>query len=319
MPTPILLSGEHKSSITRQQLWRVMHDGHGKSGHAFNVLLVILILLSVALLPLEIFPAFNVYRKALVTIEIMLTSLFTVEYLLRVYAAPGRLRYIFSFYGIVDLLAVTPFYIGSISTPWLRALRMLRLLKIGEIEAAGTEEETDDLARGIGLTPDERVEYIVSRHPIFLFVGIIPTLVAISAAMAVLFMFQQNPISIAIAVSLLLFAFIFFWKTWLDYSYDLIYITSRRLIFQNQHLLGRSINQVNYHAITNVKPSYSSMFSYIIGFGSIVIDTPSAQLGKVELHIVRGHEKAAHLIMAKCTAREDLRASAENASEAQAA
>lgn len=306
MPTAVLLSGEDKSSITRKQLWRIMHDGHGKSGHAFNVLLVILILISVALLPLELFPVFNVYRRALTTLEIILTSLFTVEYLLRIYCAPNRLRYVFSFYGLIDFIAVVPFYIGAISAPWLRALRILRLLKIGEIEAAGTEEDTEDLERGIGLAPDERVEYIVSRHPVFLFVGVIPTLVAISVALGVLFLFEQNPISIAVAVSLLLFAFIFFWKTWLDYSYDLIYITSRRLIFQNQHLLGRSINQVNYHAITNVKPSYSSMLSYLIGYGSIVIDTPSAQLGKVELHVVRGHEKAAHLIMAKCTSRQDI-------------
>ena len=305
MPAELLLSGEHKANVTRQQLWRIMHDGHGKTGHAFNVMLIILIIISVALLPLEIFPAFNVYRRSLATIEVILTSLFTVEYLLRIYAAPQRLRYVFSFYGLVDLVSILPFYLGFLSMPWLRALRMLRLLKLGEIEAAGTEEDAADLERGIGLTPDEHVEYIVSRHPIFLLVGTFPTLFSISVAMGVLFLFEQNPISIAIAVTLILFALIFFWKTWLDYSYDLIYITSRRLIFQNQHLLGRSINQVNYYAITNVKPSYTSIISYLMGYGSIVIDTPSAQLGKVELHIVRGHEKAAHLIMAKCTARQD--------------
>ncbi|TSC80608.1 MAG: ion transporter [Candidatus Peregrinibacteria bacterium Gr01-1014_25] len=306
MPTEILITGESKGSVTRRQLWRVMHDGHGLSGHAFNVALVILIILSVAVLPLELMPYFRPYHHSFLLIEAVLTALFTVEYCLRIYAAPKRMRYIFSFYGIIDFLAIVPFYLGFFASPSLRALRILRLFKIGEIEAAGTEEEEHTLEHDVGLAPDEKVEYIVSRHPLYLFLGCLPPLLAFSASLGAFFLFGSSIAAVSVAVALLLFGLIFFWRTWLDYSYDLIYITSRRLIFQNQHLLGRSINQVNYYAITNVKPYYSSAIGYIFGYGSIEIETPSATVGKVELHMVRGHEKAAHLIMAKCTSNQDL-------------
>ena len=312
MTTDLPSAGESKHSVQRRQLWRVMHDGHGLSGHAFNVMLVILVILSISILPLEFIAFFQPYEKTFVFIEAIVTALFTVEYVLRIYAAPNRVRYLVSFYGLIDLLAIVPFYLGFFAS---RVLRIARLFKLGAIEAAGTEEEEHTLEHDVGLAPDEKVEYIVSRHPLYLFLGCLPSLLAFSAAMGVFFVFGASPVAIAFGAVLLLFGFIFFWRTWLDYSYDLIYITSRRLIYQNQHLLGRSINQINYYAITNIKPSYTSAIGYLFGYGKIEIETPSATVGKVEMFMIRGHEKAAHLIMAKCTSNQQLSSIASLAEE----
>lgn len=60
--------------------------------------------------------------------EIIVVGLFTVEYAYRIYAAPKRSRFIFSFYGLVDLLAILPFYLGLFVD--LRTLRMVRLLRL---------------------------------------------------------------------------------------------------------------------------------------------------------------------------------------------
>ena len=287
-------------TAVQRELCNILHHGHGPTGHAFEFILVMLILVSLSILPLEFLPAFTPYHGTLYVIEIITTSFFTFEYVIRIYAAPNRTRYVLSFFGIVDLLSILPFYLGLLGTQYIRLLRLIRLVRLGEIEAAAIGEEEDVIEAGVGLGADEEMEYIVTRHPIYLFFGCIPPLIAVTSAVSMLLIFPGNPISISIAVTLFLFAISFLWKAWLDYSYDVIYVTSHRLIFQNQHILGRSINQVNYRAIMNVKPFYRGIFSYLCGFGSLIIETPAAEVGHIELHTVRDHEKAAHMIMRRC-------------------
>lgn len=297
------LSQRQKHEELRRQLWAILHDGQGMSGRAFNLLLIVVIIASLALLPLEFIHQLSPYHGALATLEIFTAVLFTLEYALRIYAAPNRTRYLFSFYGLVDFFSIAPFYLGFLGTQYLRALRLLRIirvLKLGEIGAAAAEDGESRMRRGVGLVEDERVEYVVTRHPVYLIVGCLPPLLSTSAAVAVLLAFDAHPVPITVAVCLLLFAMVFLWKTWLDFGYDVIYVTNRRLILQNQYILGRSINQVNYHAITNVIPYYPSTLGYVLRYGSLKIETTAAEPGHIELHTVRRHEKAAHVIMEKC-------------------
>ncbi len=296
------LNKAEERDALRKQLWNVMHHGRGHTGHAFNFILVLFILISLAILPLEFLPTFSRFHGALSIIEIITTSVFTLEYCLRIYAAPARLRYAFSAFGIIDLLSILPFYLGFLGTQYLRALRLIRLLRLGEIEAAAAEDEEQVMEEGIGLiSGEENVEYIVTHHAIFLLFGCLPPIIATTAALVLLFLLPPGPIGLTVSITLFLFALLFLWKAWLDFSYDVIFITSQRMIFQNQHILGRSINQVNYRAITNVKPYYPGIVSYLIGYGSLVIETAAGdQPGRMELHVVRDHEKAAHHIMHKC-------------------
>ena len=288
-----------KLKTTREQLWGILHHGKGRTGHAYEFLLVILLLLSLAILPLEFLPQLASFYNILVIVEVVTTSIFTVEYALHIYAAPTRVHYIFSFYGLVDLFSILPFYTGLFGTQYIRALRLIRLLRFGEIEAAAGEEDAGVMEQDVGIAEGEQIEYVVTRHPIFLAIGSIPSLIAITFVLVIILIFP-DPIGISFAASLFLFALIYLWKTWLDFSYDVFYVTSRRLIFQNQYLLGRSVNQVNYNAITNVKPYYPSIISYIFRYGSLIIETPAAEPGHIELTTVRNHEKAAHIIMQKC-------------------
>lgn len=298
----MVLHPRSKHDQLRPKLWAIMHDGKGMSGHAFHLSLIILIIISLALLPLEFVPHLHKYHDALATIEVFTTVLFTMEYALRIYAAPDRLRFIFSFYGLVDLFSMAPFYLGFLGTQYVRALRLLRIirvLKLGEMEAAAAEDEEETTRRGVGLLQGEKVEYIVTRHPMFLIGGCVPPLVATTVGVCVLFILGEHPVPITISTCLFLFAMVFLWKAWLDFSYDVIYVTNRRLILQNQYILGRTVNQVNYHAITNVKPYFGSVFGYVFRFGSVMIETMAAQPGHIELHMVRNHENAAHVIMEK--------------------
>jgi hypothetical protein len=295
----MLMDPKQKRRVAREHLWAIIHDGRGTPGHVFNFLHIVLILISVSIIPLEFLEGFRRYEDLLRIIEAVVVAFFTVEYLLRIYAAPSRLRYIFSFFGIVDLLSIMPFYAGLFGNEYVRLIRLIRFLKLGEIEAAAQQDDVSTMQKGIGLVEGERVELVVTKSIIVLLFGVIPPIFSLVFALGILLTFE-GPISIAVSLTLFFFAVIFLWKAWLDYSYDVIYITNYRLICQNQHILGRSINQVNYSAITNVKPTYPNPLSYIMRYGTLIIDTAAEHPGQIGLHTVRRHEKAAHVIMQKC-------------------
>jgi voltage-gated potassium channel len=91
-----------------------------------------LILLSLVTFSIETLPNLSENeRKILYGIEIFTIAAFTIEYLMRIILSNNKLSYIFSFYGIIDILSVLPFYIGlGIDLRSLRALRLFRLLRL---------------------------------------------------------------------------------------------------------------------------------------------------------------------------------------------
>lgn len=288
------------SEITRKELWAILRHGRGRTGHAYTFASAAVILLSIAVLPLEFVEVLGTYHNVLLILEIILTAIFTVDYLLHIYSAPSRSKYIFSFFGIIDLLSILPFFLGFFGTQYLRLFRIVRLLRFAEFEPAASEDEDEIADAGFGVAEGERIEHIITHHPVYLLFNAVPTIISTSFGIAILMLFPNNAVSITISVILILFSLIFLWRTWLNFSYDVIYITSHRLVFYDQFLLGRRINQINYHAITNVQPSYTSVMGYLLGYGLLTIETPATEQGHIELATVRKHEKAAQVIMHKC-------------------
>ncbi len=108
-------------------------------GKLFDIILLIVIILSIVLVMLESISGFNIkYYKELHLVEWVITFVFTVEYILRIITIKRPKKYIFSFYGIVDLLSTLPTYIAFFSGGFnllfaLRALRLLRIFRILKI------------------------------------------------------------------------------------------------------------------------------------------------------------------------------------------
>lgn len=106
------------------------------AGKAFDVALLWAILLSVLAVMLESVKAIDAeYHVQLETIEWVFTVLFTLEYALRIYVTRKPLNYIFSFYGIIDLLSILPTYLGLVvggaeSLMVIRSLRLLRVFRV---------------------------------------------------------------------------------------------------------------------------------------------------------------------------------------------
>ena len=113
-------------------LRKIVQESETPAGRAFDLTVLGLIALSLVTFPFETLPNLpEAAGRAFGICEIAITLLFTLEYGLRVATAPRKRDYIFSFYGMVDLIAILPFYLASgIDLRALRAVRMLRVLRI---------------------------------------------------------------------------------------------------------------------------------------------------------------------------------------------
>lgn len=128
------------------RLFEIIFEADTKAGKAFDLTLLIVICLSVLVVILESVPDLRSnYGPMLMAAEWIFTIIFLIEYILRVLVAPNRLRYIFSFYGIIDFVAILPafmaiFIMGAHSLVIIRSFRLLRIfriLKISRYTSAG--------------------------------------------------------------------------------------------------------------------------------------------------------------------------------------
>ncbi len=113
-------------------LKHIIGNSDTKQGRLFDFAIQALIVLSLVTFALETLPDLSEHtRRWLRLIEIATVSIFTIEYILRVVVADRKTGFMFSFFGVVDLLSILPFYIASgIDLRSLRAFRMLRLFRI---------------------------------------------------------------------------------------------------------------------------------------------------------------------------------------------
>lgn len=132
--------------------WRVtIHDiifeADTRLGKTFDILLLVSIVLSIIVVMLESVESVNSrFSTELIELEWMFTIVFTIEYFLRIISIKHPTKYIFSFYGIIDLLSILPTYL-SLFLPGgasfmvfriLRLLRIFRIFKLGRFIGAGS-------------------------------------------------------------------------------------------------------------------------------------------------------------------------------------
>jgi sigma-B regulation protein RsbU (phosphoserine phosphatase) len=120
----------------------------GPYARAFDNLILGLIIFSVASIGVESIPDLPQWTVQLLRVtEIIVVAVFSFEYLLRIIAAPGKLAFIFSYQGIIDLLAIAPFYLTGFDARWLRALRLLRLLRVLKLQTHILETVVEERTR----------------------------------------------------------------------------------------------------------------------------------------------------------------------------
>lgn len=125
-----------KYDVLRQKIYIVVYGANTPAGRLFDLILLGVILLSVLLVMLESVKHLDSeYHTFIIVSEWIITIFFTLEYILRIVSNRKPLNYIFSFYGIVDLISILPMYLsfffpGSRMLSIIRALRLLRLFGI---------------------------------------------------------------------------------------------------------------------------------------------------------------------------------------------
>lgn len=113
----------------KEKLRIIVEDNTTKKGKVFDYFIQFMILSSLITFTIETLPNNSKSTiKFLDLFELICVSIFTVEYLLRIYVAKKPLNYIFSFYGLIDFLAIFPFYLRTIYD--FRALRAFRVFRI---------------------------------------------------------------------------------------------------------------------------------------------------------------------------------------------
>ena len=120
----------------RKKLYEIIFEADTSAGKGFDIGLLAIIVLSSILVMAESVSSFNArYGTILKFAEWIITSVFLMEYLLRIYVIKRPWQYIFSFYGLIDLLSILPSFLGLLLVGGqhlivLRALRLLRIFRV---------------------------------------------------------------------------------------------------------------------------------------------------------------------------------------------
>lgn len=170
-----------KLSPFRARLHEIIFAADTAAGKAFDVALLWCILFSVLLVIFEsVETVNNKYSAFFFYAEWSLTILFTIEYFLRIFCTGRPLKYIFSFYGMVDLLSIIPTYIGVFlsdqvhSLLVIRGLRLLRIFRLFKL--ARYVNESRVLVNGLRRSLPKIIIFVGA---VFTFVIIIATVMYI--------------------------------------------------------------------------------------------------------------------------------------------
>ncbi len=149
----------------RERIRHVIFDHDTPAAKAFDVVLMAVIVFSVLLVMLETVEQIeDRYGTTLLVLEWIVTILFTIEYIARLWTVENRRRYATSFFGVIDLLAILPVYVslvlpGAQSLLVIRSLRLLRVFRV--LKMARWISEANYLIRALRASSRKIIVFLV--------------------------------------------------------------------------------------------------------------------------------------------------------------
>jgi len=125
-----------EDKLWKRYLYRIIYRSDTKLGKLFDIILLSLILISTAIIMMESVPKLDKrFHYTFLILEWVISIFFTLEYSMRIAVVKNKRSYIFSFFGIIDFLALVPFYLSFFFpvTKYFLMFRMLRMLRIFRI------------------------------------------------------------------------------------------------------------------------------------------------------------------------------------------
>ncbi|MEZ6141173.1 MAG: ion transporter [Zavarzinella sp.] len=180
------ISEERPTTPVRAKLYDIIFLADTRAGRWFDLLLIWGILFSVGLVILDSVPRYHrVYGKEIILLEWVFTVIFTIEYLLRLYSVRHPRHYVFSYFGVVDLISIAPMYVGLFvpTAHGFMIIRMLRVLRIFRIlKLTQYLRESKTLADAL----------IASRRKIGVFLFVVLVLLTITGSLMYLIEGEEN-------------------------------------------------------------------------------------------------------------------------------
>lgn len=161
----------------QEKIQEIITGTETRMGKLFDIWLLIMILTSIVIIMLESVPSIQkVYAHEFIVIEFTITGLFTVEYLLRIISAKQPLKYMFSFFGLIDLISILPTYLtlfisGTKPLTVVRALRFLRIFRI--LELSNFTKGADTIVKALYDSRHKIGVFIISMLTIVIILGAI--------------------------------------------------------------------------------------------------------------------------------------------------
>lgn len=144
-------------------------------GKLFDILLLIFILISIIVIMMESVVSLRLkYQYEFLVTEYVITGLFTIEYILRIISLNKPLKYVFSFYGVIDILSILPTYLSVIFTGTkpltvIRAVRFLRIFRILEMSKFTLGANT--IIKALYFSRHKIIVFIISMLTIVIVLG----------------------------------------------------------------------------------------------------------------------------------------------------
>ena len=160
----------------KKKIHQIIFEADTKAGKQFDIILFIIISLSVIIVMIDSVDALHAkYGDLFLLLDWIITIIFTLEYVLRIYASGKPAKYIFSFYGIIDFLSILPTYLSLFltGTHFLIVIRMLRLMRIFRVFK---------LARYVNASNVLLSALLNSRRKILVFLEVVLIIVVITGA-----------------------------------------------------------------------------------------------------------------------------------------
>ncbi len=151
----------------RGTIYDIIFEADTPAGRGFDIALLVAILASITIESMQTVPGFTQQPQLLSLFNIaewVLTFLFTIEYVLRLYCVRKPLRYVFSFWGLIDVLSIMPsyitYFIGTSSRSFviIRSIRLLRVFRV--LKLWRMMNEADELASAIWKVRDKIIVFV---------------------------------------------------------------------------------------------------------------------------------------------------------------
>ncbi len=147
-------------------------EGKTKYGHSFELLIQALILISLASLTLETLPNITVLQKNILSnIDKIIVFIFIIEYILRICVSDKKKKFVFSFYGIADLLAILPsLVLLGFDLQFIRVLRFFRIFRL--LKLARYNKALDRVQKAFGIAKEELFIFVTTITSMLYFASV---------------------------------------------------------------------------------------------------------------------------------------------------